>query len=65
MGRGHNAAAVAAQVPRYIEGVVQDAYADRAFLKAEAFRLLDRSIRDLQIGEDVRQWLWGFVEYAS
>lgn len=64
-GRDHNAAAVAAELPRYIEGVVQDGYADRAFLKAEAFRLLDRVSRDPQTGEDVRQWLWGFVEYAS
>ncbi|HEX8584212.1 MAG TPA: hypothetical protein VF680_07370 [Allosphingosinicella sp.] len=64
-GRDHDAVAVAAQVPRYIEGVVQDGYADRAFLKAEAFRLLDRSTRDPEIGEDVRQWLWGFVAYAS
>lgn len=64
-GRDHDAAAVAAELPRYIEGVVQDGYADRAFLKAEAFRLLDRSSRDPQIGEDVRQWLWCFVEYAS
>lgn len=64
-GRDHNAAAVAAEIPRYIEGVIQDGYADRAFLKAEAFRLLDRSSKDPQIGEDVRQWLWGFVEYAN
>lgn len=64
-GRDHDAAAVAAEVPRYIEGVIQDGYADRAFLKAEAFRLVDRSSRDPLIGEDVRQWLWGFVEYAS
>lgn len=64
-GRDHNPAAVAAEVPRYIDGVVQDGYADRAFLKAEAFRLLDRSSRDPQVGEDVRQWLWGFVAYAS
>ena len=64
-GRGHSGAAVAAELPRYIEGVVQDGYADRAFLKAEAFRLLDRASRDPQIGENVRQWLWDFVEYAS
>ncbi len=64
-GRDHDAAAVAAELPRYIEGVVQDGYADRAFLKAEAFRLLDRSSSDPDIGEDVRQWLWGFVEYAT
>lgn len=64
-GRDHDAAAVAAELPRYIEGVIQDGYTDRAFLKAEAFRLLDRSSRDAAIGEDVRQWLWGFVEYAN
>lgn len=64
-GRDHDAATVAAEIPRYIECVVQDGYADRAFLKAEAFRLLDRSTRDPDIGEDVRRWLWGFVAYAS
>lgn len=64
-GRDHDAQAVAAEIPRYIEGVVQDGYADRAFLKAEAFRLVERSAQDPQIGEDVRQWLWGFVEYAN
>lgn len=65
MGRDHNAAEVAAEIPRYIGGVVQDGLADRAFLKAEAFRLVDRSSKDPQIGEDVRQWLWGFVAYAN
>ncbi|UCI21813.1 hypothetical protein FJ970_13020 [Mesorhizobium sp. B2-1-8] len=64
-GRDQTADQVAAEVPRYIEGVVQDGYADRAFLKAEAFRLLDRSCNDPEIGEDVRQWLWNFVEYSN
>lgn len=65
MGRGHAPDAVAAEIPRYILGVVQDGYADRAFLKAEAFRLLNRACWDPEIGEDVRYWLWGFVEYAQ
>ncbi|WP_196871466.1 hypothetical protein [Sphingobium sp. JAI105] len=64
-GRGHDSDAVAAEIPRYIEGVVQDGYADRAFLKAEAFGLLNRACRDPGIGEDVRHWLWCFVEYAQ
>ncbi|WBH15280.1 hypothetical protein [Sphingomonas radiodurans] len=65
LGRDQDADAVAAQIPRYIENIIQDRFADRAFLKAEAFRLLDASSKDPEIGEDVREWLWGFVQYAS
>ena len=64
-GPNHDLDAVAAEIPRYIKGVVQDGYADRAFLKAEAFKLLNSACWDPQIGEDVRHWLWGFVEYAQ
>ena len=65
LGRGRDADAVAAELPRYINNVIQDGYADRAFLKAEAFRLLNHTCRDPDIGEDVRHWLWAFVEYAQ
>ncbi len=65
LGRGHDGNAVAAELPRYINNVIQDGYADRAFLKAEAFRLLNHACRDPEIGDDVRQWLWAFVEYAQ
>ncbi|WP_426291297.1 hypothetical protein [Sphingomonas sp. TWP1-3-1] len=64
VGRGRDAGAVAAELPRYIRNVIQDGYADRAFLKAEAFRLLNHACWDPWIGNDVRQWLWAFVEYA-
>ncbi|MBS1101755.1 hypothetical protein JK202_01775 [Gluconobacter sp. Dm-62] len=64
-GSGHTPDAVAAEIPRYIQGVIQDGYADRAFLKAEAFKLLNQACLDPHIGEDVRQWLWCFVEYAQ
>jgi len=63
-GRGRSAEDVAAELPRYIDNVVQDGLADRAFLKAEAFRLILAGCNDPDDGEDVRAWLWGFVEYA-
>jgi len=63
-GRGKSADEVAAELPRYINNVVQDGLADRAFLKAEAFRLVLAGCNDPDDGEDVRAWLWGFVEYA-
>lgn len=63
-GRGHDSDAVAAEIPRYIRGVVQEGYANYAFLKAEAFRVLSHACWDPTIGEETRLWLWSFVEYA-
>jgi hypothetical protein len=63
-GRGRNDDDVAAELPRYIDNVIQDGLADRAFLKAEAFRLILAGCNDPDDGEDVRAWLWGFVEHA-
>lgn len=64
-GKGTTPNQVADQLPRYIEGVVQDGFADRAFLKAEAFRFVQNSCNDPHLGGDVRELLWGFVEYAT
>lgn len=55
---------VAETLPRYIENVIQDNFEDRAFLKAEAFRFLDRCCHDPINGNEVKEWLWAFVEYA-
>jgi hypothetical protein len=64
IGRNKSAEDVAAEIPRYIGGVIQDRLADRAFLKAEVFRLLENGCACPVNGYEVRQWLWGFVEYA-
>lgn len=64
VGRGKSSDEVAETLPRYIENVIQDEFEDRAFLKAEAFRFLDRSCADPINGSEIKEWLWGFVEYA-
>ena len=42
-GRGKSPDEVAAELPRYIGGVIQDRLTDKAFLKAEVFRLIQAS----------------------
>ena len=64
IGPGKSPDEVAAELPRYVDGVIQDRLADRAFLKAEVFRLIEASCACPLQGDDVRQWLWGFVTYA-
>ncbi|MCF3630149.1 hypothetical protein RJ527_02740 [Thalassospiraceae bacterium LMO-SO8] len=64
-GKGTSSAQVADRLPRYIDSVIQDGFADRAFLKAEAFRFVHESCDAPGLGEDVREWLWNFVEYAT
>ncbi len=64
IGRGRNSDEVAAELPRYIDGVIQDRFADRAFLKAEAFRLIHAGCECPARGDEVRKWLWAFVENA-
>ena len=55
---------VAQELPRYIDNVLQETYEDRAFLKAEALRLVERSCADPVVGHDTREWLWAFVEFS-
>lgn len=57
-GPVHDPDAVAVEIPCYISSVVQDGYADRAFLKAETFRLRNGACWDPGIGEDVRHCPW-------
>lgn len=64
-GTGTTSIEVADQLPNYIAGVIQDGFTDRAFLKAEAFRFVHSSCNDPQLGNDTREWLWNFVEYAT
>lgn len=64
IGTGKSSNEVAETLPRYIENVIQDKFEDRAFLKAEAFRFLNSSCADPINGNDIKEWLWGFVEYA-
>lgn len=64
IGTGRSPGEVAKTLPRYIENVIQDNFEDRAFLKAEAFRFLNRSCADPTNGDEIKEWLWGFVEYA-
>ncbi|UTH45332.1 hypothetical protein [Loktanella salsilacus] len=64
IGTGKSSDEVAETLPRYIENVIQDHFEDRAFLKAEAFRFLSHSCADPINGNEIKEWLWGFVEYA-
>jgi hypothetical protein len=64
IGVGKSPDVVAETLPRYIENVIQDNFEDRAFLKAEAFRFLSHSFADPINGNEIKEWLWGFVEYA-
>jgi hypothetical protein len=63
--RDSTADEVSATLPRYIENVIQDGILDRAFFKVEAFHVIDAGCNDPDDGEDVRAWLWDFVEYAT
>lgn len=65
IGRGKTKTEVSAQLLRYIDNVVQDGLDDRAFLKCEAFRFVDRSCQDPETGDDVQEWLWSQVEYST
>lgn len=51
---GHD---VAAYLPEYIETVIQDNLADRAFLKVEVFRLLNNECKNIERGQDMREFL--------
>lgn len=65
LGRGRSPDEILAELPRYIHNVIQDDLKDRAFLKAEVFRLLERSGLDEAAGDDVKYWLWSQVEYST
>mmetsp|Transcript_753 Transcript_753/g.1320 ORF Transcript_753/g.1320 Transcript_753/m.1320 type:complete len:361 (+) Transcript_753:1847-2929(+) len=65
IGTGKSPDEVAEELPRYIENVIQDNFEDRAFLKAEAFRFLNVSCADPVNGNEIKEWIWGFVEYAA
>lgn len=56
---------VSAELYRYVCNVVQYGFDDRSFLKVEVFKFLDKSCRDRDIGQEVQDWLWEFVEYAT
>lgn len=65
LGKGKSPDEVLAELPRYIRNVIQDDLNDRAFLKAEVFRLLERSGFDEAVGDDVKYWIWSQVEYST
>lgn len=48
---------IAASIPEYIETVIQDGLADRAFLKAEVFCLLNSECADADRGIDMKAFL--------
>ncbi|WJH42123.1 hypothetical protein N7E02_18310 [Aliirhizobium terrae] len=56
---------VASALPEYISNVIQDGWADRAFLKAEVFRMLDAECGHVERGAETRVWLKEVVEYAA
>lgn len=64
VGRGRTADEVVSELPRYINNVVQDGFEDRAFLRAEAFEMLNKFCQDPTVGDDAKEWLWAFVEYS-
>lgn len=64
-GRDHSADSIAQKIPRYISNVLQESIADRAFLKVEVFKVVQRACSDHEDGEDTREWLRGFVEYST
>lgn len=64
-GRGKSPDEISVELPRYTDNVIQSGYSEvRVFLKAEVFRFLERSCRDVETGDDVKQWLWSQIEYA-
>jgi hypothetical protein len=65
IGRGKTPDEVAETLPRYIENILQDNFEDRAFLKAEAFRFVNSSCNDPQLGHETQSFLWNFVEYST
>jgi len=54
-GNGGNE--IAAAIPEYIDTVIQDGLADKAFLKAEVFRMLRNECLSYQRGEDMKAFL--------
>lgn len=64
IGCGKTPQEVSEELPRYIDNVIQEQFDDRAFLKAEAFRFLNQSCTDPTTGNEIKEWLWSFVEYA-
>ncbi|MHC8494286.1 hypothetical protein ACTU44_16450 [Thalassospira sp. SM2505] len=65
IGREKTPDEVAETLPRYIENIIQDNFEDRAFLKAEAFRFVNSSCKDPQLGHETQSFLWNFVEYST
>ena len=64
-GREKTADEVSSMLPRYIENVVQEGFADRAFLKSEVFCFLNRSCHDGAVGNEVKEWLCDQVKFAT
>ncbi len=56
---------IAASLPEYITTVIQDGWADRAFLKVEVFKMIDSECRHGTRGNDTRLWLKSVVEFAA
>lgn len=55
---------IAASLSEYIETVIQEGIADKAFLKAEAFRMLRNECADPVRGSDMKAFLEVLVMYA-
>ena len=64
-GRNRSPCEVSAELCQYARNVIQYRFDDQSFLKVEVFKFLDRSCRDRDIGQEVQEWLWGFVENAT
>ncbi|ATN35234.1 hypothetical protein ACO34A_15635 [Rhizobium sp. ACO-34A] len=64
-GYDHDGQTIASSIPEYIELVIQDGWADRAFLKAQVFLLVSQECEDNERGETTRAWLRDVVEIVG
>lgn len=55
---------ISASIPEYIQTVIQGGLADKAFLKAETFRMLYSECTDPNRGYDMKAFLEALVTYA-
>ena len=65
VGKNKSPSEVAAELCRYVCNVVQYRFDEQSFLKVDVFKFLDRSCRDEDIGQEVKNRLWDFVKCAT
>jgi len=53
---------IVAKIQPYIDMAIQEKFGDRAFLRAEVFRLVKTTCASIQHGDEVKNWLLSMVE---